>query len=95
MEVKRFGDGLLWQELLSITGSCNRGDPIPDTNLVEVAEWLTIHLDVRSFGVVSQGVTLTAAAGGQSSNLPGAFILGGASDLRTSGTCGVIVVSGG
>jgi hypothetical protein len=46
MEVKRFGDGLLWQELLSITGSCNRGDPIPDTNLVEVAEWLTIHLDV-------------------------------------------------
>jgi hypothetical protein len=66
MEVKRFGDGLLWQELLSITGSCNRGDPIPDTNLVEVAEWLTIHLDVRSFGVVSQGVTLAATAGGQS-----------------------------
>ena len=83
MEVKRFGNDLLWQELISIPGGCNRGDPIPDTDAVAVAEGSTSHLDVRSFGVVSQGVTVTAAAGGQSSNLPGAFILGGASALRT------------
>jgi hypothetical protein len=83
MEVKRFGDGLLWQDLLCVPGSCIRGAPIPDTDTVAVAERSTIPLDVRSFGVVSQGVTLTTAAGGQSRNLPGAFILGGASALRT------------
>jgi hypothetical protein len=81
MEVKRFGDGLLWQDLLCVPGSCIRGAPIPDTDTVAVAERSTIPLDVRSFGVVSQGVTL--AAGGQSSNLPGAFIFAGASALRT------------
>ena len=47
----------------------SRGAPIPDTDIVAVAERSTIPLDVRSFGVVSQGVTLTAAAGGQSRNL--------------------------
>jgi hypothetical protein len=66
MEVKRFGDGLLWQDLLCVPGSCIRGAPIPDTDTVAVAERSTIPLDVRSFGVVSQGVTLTVAAGGQS-----------------------------
>jgi hypothetical protein len=81
--VKCFGNGLLWQELFSIPGNCNRGDPSPDTDAVAVAEGSAVHLDVRSFGVVSQGVTLTAAAGGRSSNLPGAYILGGASALRT------------
>jgi hypothetical protein len=60
----------------------SRSAPIPDTDTVAVAERSTIPLDVRSFAVVSQGVTLTAAASGQSSNLPGAFILG-ASAPRT------------
>ena len=94
MEVKCFGDGLHWQELLCIPGSCIRGAPIPDTDTVAVAERSTIPLDVRSFGAYPRA-SPSRPRPVVNRNLPGAFILGGASDLRTSGTCGVMVVSGG